>query len=141
MTDRRIAVFDIDGVLADARHRQHHVMQPPKDWDAFFAAVSEDPVLPKGRERLREEASRHDVVLVSGRPERCRADTLAWLQRHGLGEYRLVLRPDADRRPAARLKAELVADLGTPDKVALIVDDDPDVVDALIARGYRAEVP
>ena len=47
-----IAVFDIDGVLADARHREHHVSGRPKDWDAFFAAVGDDPVVEAGRQRL-----------------------------------------------------------------------------------------
>ena len=27
-----IAVFDIDGVLADARHREHLVSGPARDW-------------------------------------------------------------------------------------------------------------
>lgn len=31
-----LAVFDIDGVLADVRHRLPHVQGRPKDWDAFF---------------------------------------------------------------------------------------------------------
>ncbi len=48
-----IAVVDIDGVLADATHRQHHLEGRPKDWDAFFAAVGEDPPIPRGIARLR----------------------------------------------------------------------------------------
>ncbi len=38
-----VAVFDIDGVLADVRHRLHHVAARPKDWDAFFGAAPQDP--------------------------------------------------------------------------------------------------
>ena len=39
MTSRPLAVFDIDGVLADVRHRLRHVEGPRKQWDAFFAVV------------------------------------------------------------------------------------------------------
>ena len=30
-------IFDIDGTLADASHRLHHIQNGNKDWDAFFA--------------------------------------------------------------------------------------------------------
>ena len=138
---RLIAVFDIDGVLADASRREHHLAGRSKDWDAFFAAVSDDPVLPLGRDRLRAAAQEYEVVLVSGRPERCRADTLAWLERWGMRGHRLLLRPDADRRPASVLKVELVRALGAPGDVALIVDDDEQVLAALRALGYCADAP
>ena len=41
----RIAVFDIDGVLADVRHRLHHVERSPKNWDGFFAEMVDDAPL------------------------------------------------------------------------------------------------
>jgi hypothetical protein len=46
--DRPLAVFDIDGVLADVRHRLHLVEGRPKDWDGFFAAAADDPPLTRG---------------------------------------------------------------------------------------------
>ncbi len=133
-----IAVFDIDGVLADATHRQHHLERRPKDWDAFFADVGADGLLIQGRALLREFAVGHDVVLLSGRPERTRQDTEAWLARHDIEVSRLVLRADDDYRPAARLKADLVRRVGSPDEIVVVVDDDLAVVTALDALGYRA---
>jgi hypothetical protein len=132
--------MDIDGVLADATHRQHHLAGRHKDWDAFFAEVGEDPVLPLGRQRLLDLSSTHEVVLLSGRPERCRADTMEWLTRHGIGVRRLVLRADDDHRRAATLKAELIAEIGGPDVVALVVDDDESVVERLRRIGYQVEL-
>lgn len=131
-----IAVFDIDGVLADPTHRQHHVASRPKDWDAFFAAVGEDEVLEAGRARLHELAVDHEVVLLSGRPESTRADTEAWLARHGIEVSRLVLRRDSDHRPAPQVKAELIAGIGGPTEVAVVVDDDEAVTARLTANGY-----
>lgn len=135
-----IAVFDIDGVLADARHREHHVSGPARDWDAFFAAVGEDPPIDEGIALLRATESGTRVVLVSGRPERTRADTEAWLARNGVRVDELILRPDADRRPAATLKAGLLRALAEPSDVACVVDDDPAVVDRLVSLGYPARL-
>lgn len=135
-----IVVFDIDGVLADPAHRQHHLASRPKDWDAFFAAVGEDNVLVAGRSRLHELAIDHEVVLVSGRPESTRAQTEAWLDRHGIAVSGLVLRRTGDHRPAAQVKSELIFGIGGPDEVALVVDDDVTVTAHLCAHGYPTEL-
>src|SRR3712207_6881076 len=102
---RPLAVFDVDGVLADVRHRLHHVERRPKDWNAFFAAALDDPPLAQGVALARASAEDCDVVYVTGRPERCRADTLTWFARHGLPPGELRMRDDRDRRPA-RLRSE-----------------------------------
>ena len=135
-----IAVVDIDGVLADAGHRQHHVQGRPKDWDAFFAAVGEDTPIAAGIALLRVLAGQHDVVLLSGRPERTRADTEQWLARQGIVGTPLVLRPDADHRPAAALKADLIRGIASPADVAVVVDDDAAVVETLTRVGYRTRL-
>ena len=44
-----VAVVDIDGVVADVRHRLHHVTGRPKDWRSFFAAAADDGLLGRGR--------------------------------------------------------------------------------------------
>ena len=135
-----IAVVDIDGVLADAGHRQHLVASRPKDWDAFFAAVGADAPISDGIALLHELAGQHEVVLLSGRPERTRGDTEEWLARQGVAGLRLVLRPDADHRPAATLKADLIRGIGAPDRVAVVVDDDETVVETLTRVGYRTRL-
>ncbi|MGH3587556.1 MAG: hypothetical protein ACRDQ0_14645, partial [Pseudonocardia sp.] len=50
---RPIAVFDIDGVLADVRHRLHHLEAYPQRWEPFFQAAGRDPLLEEGARRLR----------------------------------------------------------------------------------------
>ncbi len=137
MPDRPLAVFDIDGVLADVRHRLHLVSGRPKDWDAFFAAAVDDPPLAQGVALARESAKDCDVVYVTGRPERCRADTLAWLARHGLPEGELSMRSGTDRRPARLTKPPLLARLARGRVVAVVVDDDEQVCDAYERAGHR----
>lgn len=134
---RPLAVFDVDGVLADVRHRLRHVERHPKDWDAFFAAAVDDPPLPQGVQLAQASAEDCEVVYVTGRPERCRADTLAWFREHGLPEGRLSMRASRDRRPARVAKPELLRRLAGDVPVAVVVDDDLAVCKAYEAAGYR----
>lgn len=134
--DRLVAAVDIDGVLADVRHRLHHVERAPKDWDAFFAAAPEDPVLEKGRETVSRLAEVFDIAYVSGRPEHCRPDTESWLSRHDLPAGELELRRRGDRRPARLVKVEILDRLSAARRVAVLVDDDPLVLESARAAGY-----
>lgn len=132
------AVLDIDGVLADVRHRVHHVATRPKDWDAFFAAAQDDPPLQEGLQLAHALAAEgHTLVYVTGRPERCRADTLAWFTRQGLPYGELHMRSDRDRRPARVTKVEALRALARTGDVVVFVDDDAAVVRAVTAAGFR----
>ena len=68
-----LAVFDIDGVVADVRHRLHHLAGRPKDWDGFFDAAADDPPLPTGIALVAELAQRHEIVWLTGRRPGCDA--------------------------------------------------------------------
>ena len=131
-----LAVFDVDGVLADVRHRLRHVEQRPKDWDAFFDAAVDDPPLATGVALAQASAQDCEVVYVTGRPERCRADTLAWFVRHGLPEGTLSMRGARDRRPARIAKLELLRRLAFDRVVAVAVDDDLAVCQAYQDAGF-----
>ncbi len=132
-----IAAVDIDGVVADVRHRLHHVERRPKDWDAFFAAAPEDALLPEGRavvDRLVAEGL--DLVWLTGRPERCRRDTVRWLRDQGLPAGPLHMRGDSDRRPSRLMKLGVLTRLAEGRTVAVVVDDDDAVVRTLRGAGF-----
>jgi phosphoglycolate phosphatase-like HAD superfamily hydrolase len=132
-----VAVFDIDGVVADVRHRLRHLERPRKDWDRFFASASTDPPLAPGLALVAELAQVHDIVWLTGRPERIRRVTTDWLSTHDLPTGELRMRGDADRRPAALFKVGVLRRLA-PMTVAAFVDDDDDVVRAALAAGFPA---
>ncbi|MHB8961494.1 MAG: phosphatase domain-containing protein [Candidatus Limnocylindrales bacterium] len=134
---RPLAVFDVDGVLADVRHRLRFVEGRPKDWDAFFSAAVDDPPLPQGVALAQESAKDCEVVYVTGRPEGCRRDTLAWFAEHGLPEGRLSMRRPRDFRPARVAKLDLLRTISADRAVAVVVDDDLQVCDAYEAAGFR----
>lgn len=133
---RPLAVVDIDGVVADVRHRLHHIESRPKDWQAFFATAGQDPPLAEGVARVRALLDDHDVVYLTGRPDHLRRTTEQWLERHGISGSRLVMRRRGDYRPAKVTKAEELRKLGRDREVAVVIDDDPDVCDALRAAGW-----
>ncbi len=133
---RPLAIFDLDGTLADVRHRLHHLERRPKAWDAFFDAARDDPPLPTGVALARQSAGDCDVAYVTGRPERCRADTLGWLRQHGLPEGTLAMRIPGDRRPARAAKVQLLQRLARERTVAVVVDDDEQVCDAYERAGW-----
>ncbi len=133
---RAIAVIDIDGVLADVRHRLGHLDKRPKDYRSFFREAVKDPALPQGLDTARRLAEVYEVVYLSGRPERLRAVTEAWFERHDLPPGRLVLRPPDDYRPSSVWKVERLEELAETRTVAVLVDDDPRVLDAARRAGF-----
>jgi len=131
-----VAVFDIDGVVADVRHRLHH-LEGRRHWHAFFVEAGADPLLAEGAALVAEFAREHEIVWLTGRPEWLRDTTAEWLTGHGLPSGELYLRPNGDYRPAPRYKLGVLrrlADRG----IAAVVDDDDEVVDAARAAGYPA---
>ena len=136
MTSRPLAVIDLDGVVADVRHRLHHVSGKRRDWDAFFDGIAADAVLPEGRAVVDRLATDHEIVYLTGRPERTRGATDEWLARHGLPRGQVIMRPEGDRRPARLLKPRLLRSLAADRQVAVVVDDDAEVCAALQRSGW-----
>jgi hypothetical protein len=137
VSERPYAVIDLDGVLADVRHRLHFLESSPKDWDGFFAGIPDDPVLPEGRAVVDRLADDHELIYLTGRPEATRPDTEAWLEQHGLPRARLIMRRPRDRRPARVIKPSLLRHLVADGRrVDVVVDDDPQVCDALERAGW-----
>ncbi|MEV5610748.1 hypothetical protein [Streptomyces sp. NPDC052225] len=135
--DRRpLAVFDLDGTLADTAHRQTYLERRPRDWDGFFAAAPQDPPLAEGIALALSSAEECEIVYLTGRPERCRADTVAWLAAQGLPDGPLHMRRNDDRRPARRTKLDVLKRLARGRDVRVLVDDDELVCDEAERAGF-----
>lgn len=140
---RPVAALDIDGVVADVRHRRH-LIGPGRDrWAQFFDAAGDDRLLPDGARLAQELAIDHDIVWLTGRPERVRDQTQHWLATHGLPVGELVMHPerDHDDRPTREVKREYLVSLRDRGReIVLVVDDDPAVVDFLRTEGLPAQL-
>ena len=131
-----VAVFDIDGVVADVRHRLHH-LHGRRSWGGFFEEAHADTLLPEGAALVADLAREHEIVWLTGRPEWLRHTTADWLAKHGLPSGELFLRPPGDYRPAPLYKVGVLRRL-SPRGVAALVDDDDEVVRAAQHAGFPA---
>ena len=133
---RTVAVFDVDGVVADVRHRLHH-LERRRAWNAFFDAAHLDGLLAEGASLAADLAERHEIVWLTGRPEWLRETTADWLAEHGLPGGELYLRPHGDYRPAPQYKLGVLRQLA-PRGIAAVIDDDDEVIQAALAEGFPA---
>jgi phosphoglycolate phosphatase-like HAD superfamily hydrolase len=136
-------VFDIDGTLADIKHRLHFVTDGDADWESFFKEIPND----KPNEEL-VDLARHlmmsnykEVLFATGRPERTREDTVAWLIKNGIDTdfgKSLFMRKDGDRRDDHIIKSEILLAMKNEgyDPV-LVFDDRQSVVDMWREHGIR----
>jgi phosphoglycolate phosphatase-like HAD superfamily hydrolase len=124
LTPGRAVIFDIDGVLADAAGRQHYLDWG--DWRSFFDAVGNDPIIEEIERLLELLDSSLAVILVTGRPRRVQAPTVAWLEHYKLRWDLLVMREYGDYSGVDRFKRETLHQLITDGfNVRLALDDDP----------------
>jgi uncharacterized HAD superfamily protein len=107
-------ICDIDGTLADATHRLHHIQgEGKKDWDSFFKAMDEDGCHENIHALVSLLYQQHAVVFCSGRPEDYRGLTQAWLRQEGFKvgaefDMPLYMRPSGDFRPDYIIKRDLL---------------------------------
>jgi hypothetical protein len=132
----RCYVFDIDGTLADITHRLPFIQKEPKDWDAFFDACSEDKPIQHIINVAMALCMCAPVIFVSGRAERCRGKTEAWLMEHLSFDEPLYMRKDGDHRPDNEVKSELLDRLlADGHEPQLVFDDRSQVVRMWRERG------
>ncbi|MBO0731128.1 MAG: hypothetical protein J2P57_17860 [Acidimicrobiaceae bacterium] len=104
-------VFDLDGVLSDAATRQHYLEGPWRDWDAFFEACGDDPLIEEVARLLGLLDPDLVIVLLTGRPEWVQPQTLAWLHRYRLRWDLLIMRDFGNYSAAREFKRGSVREL------------------------------
>lgn len=104
-------VFDLDGVLSDAAGRQHYIEYPFPDWESFFHACGDDALIDEVARLLDVIDADHRIVLLTARPIRVQAQTLAWLDRYELRWDLLVMREFGDYMAARSFKQRSVSEL------------------------------
>ncbi|MEO9224654.1 MAG: hypothetical protein ABI276_06670 [Acidimicrobiales bacterium] len=129
-------VFDLDGVLADAAGRQHYLDRPFQDWEGFFEACGEDPVIDETARILEVLDSSLHVVLLTARPSRVQPQTLDWLRRFDLRWDLLVMRDFGDYNSSRMFKHRTVGELREYGfDLRLAFEDDRRNVDMFRAAG------
>jgi hypothetical protein len=138
----RCYLFDIDGTLADCSHRLPHIQKTPKDWDAFFAACWQDKPIIHIIDLMKAVQNEEAIVVVSGRSDVCRADTVEWLRRYTNLDWNEGAPPDVymrcagDHRPDHIVKSELLDQiLADGWRPIMVFEDRTRCVEMFRARG------
>jgi hypothetical protein len=129
-------VFDMDGVLSDATSRQHFIERPWRDWEAFFEACGDDPLIDEVARLLDVIEVDCRVVLLTARPIRVQANTLGWLRRYELRWDLLIMREFGDYGASREFKRNSVDELrGYGFDLRLAFEDDRRNVDMFHSEG------
>lgn len=129
---KKTLIFDIDGTLADIKHRRIFLEQEKPDWKAFNDKMGDDtpnaPVV--ALYKTLWDSGQYDIILTSGRSDSDRKITEQWLVWNHIPFDRLEMRKDKDNRADYIIKQEMLDMLLKEGKEILFaVDDRQQVVD------------
>lgn len=128
-------ICDLDGTLCDSSWRKHFVEGEQKNWKAFYAGISADPVRYDVLRLLLSEWSERGakVVFVTGRGAEYQGTTAEWLIRHvpTFRSNHLWMRDRGDHRPDMDVKRELIREVMEEYEVVLAFEDRPHIVEMI----------
>lgn len=139
-----IMLCDIDGTLANIKHRLNFVKDNPekKDWKGFFGAMWDDiPRVEIIDKLMQYEEKGHPIILISARPEDYREVTEAWLEAKVFKGYEahvtLFMRKKGDKRPDTDVKREIYEKYLQKYQVDVIFDDRPRIIELWRSLGLN----
>ncbi len=151
------AIFDLDGTLANvdwrkgwamaARLHTHQSEARAAAWEEFHRRCTDDP--PHEIEcllvKLWAQAGHH-VIYLTGRTESNRSSTRYWLDRQGMPEGHLFMRPNGSTSMNTAYKLRMLKHINstilTPqDRIAFIMEDDDRIVDMWRSLGLTCLQP
>ena len=138
--ERPIAFVDLDGTLFDNTHRRH--LLPTGDgstieqWKTFNRACVEDELIQHMKALVNFLYMQdYNVVLLTGRAEHCRVETLHCLIHYHIHYHTLITRENNDHRKSADFKKEVLScwfgsctDSRRFPEGSFFIDDDPSVL-------------
>lgn len=101
MSKKKVIICDLDGTLALMEHRS------PYDASTANHDSLNHPIANILKVYSNQTEFPIEIILLSGRYERYRAETISWLKQHGINYSKLYLRPDDDFRKDTVYKKEI----------------------------------
>jgi hypothetical protein len=142
MSEKQFIIVDLDGTIANDDHR--FGVWADGGPDEYFSMQHKDTPNLDVCWLLKFIAIRIDICLmiVTCRPERYRAETNSWLERHRIYHSGLLMRPTGDRTPSGELKIRMLeqhfGDKKTVlEQVMFVLEDRDKVVSALREYGLK----
>jgi predicted kinase len=143
--EKPIAVFDLDGTLADCNHRRHFVRKPddaPADWRKNWPAFNREAYKDQPRTvvvgRLLEKMNEGcEIIICSGRGEEYRDIAEEWLDVNQIPYSRLIMRPKNDSRDDTVVKQQMIDNYLDKSKIEVWFDDRPKVIRQVRSNGIN----
>lgn len=139
MNKKCICIFDLDGTLSDGTHRLH--LLPKKDlhltesWSEFNgASIGDSPIQNTIDVANALHRSGMTVVILTGRSDEVKTETMIWLDRYGVKYDSLIMRRASDNRKDTVIKEEELRKIGL-DRIVAAWDDSPNVIAHLRSLG------
>lgn len=131
MSKPQAVIFDMDGSLCDVTSIRHHVIEKPKNFDAFHYGSSFCPPIEWVAEEARRQYFDHkrNVLIVTAREWRWSELTVNWLDTHSIPFTEMFMRPTGDFRLDRIIKAELFAEISQHYDVVHAWDDNPAIIE------------
>jgi len=122
-------ICDLDGTLA------HMDGRGPYDWGKVGEDILDEVVADLLENAL---AGNDHVLIVSGRDEVCRENTMEWLRRHHVAYSKLWMRPAGDMRPDREVKADIYEQhIKSRYNIKYVLDDRDSVVAFWRGKGLK----
>lgn len=136
MAKARALIVDMDGTLADIRIRLKHLNGKKKDWKSFNKSIETDALHEWCREIMRRFSHDHQIIIVSGRTDELKKQTIEWLKKFDVPYHHLFMRRHNDFRPDNIIKLEIYEnEIRDKFQVIFVLDDRQKVVDMWRGEG------
>lgn len=131
-------IFDLDGTLCNAKHRQQFIATRPRNWDAWNSGISQDLVnIPVEIvfKSLKNTYSKLKMIVLTGRTDNYKDETELWLNKHSIKYDELYMRKQNDRRDDTVVKGEVVDFLEKKYNILCVFENRKRVVNMWVNRG------
>lgn len=125
-------IFDLDGTLANIKHRRVYLDETPPNWQAFNRNMKDDAPNVSVVELYKTlwNTGKYNIVIVSGRSNEFRKFTEQWLFWNKISYSQLLMREKDDFRSDHLIKEDILKKLKSiGSEIAFVVDDRQQVVD------------
>lgn len=131
---KRINIIDLDGTVANGRHREHLCHGPEKDWFKYFNLMHLDKPYNHIIDWVNELGKDDWNVVVTGRPDTYQYQTLRWLNEVHMKFDFIFMRSGSDSREDTIIKREILNKL-PKEQINLVIEDRMRVV-----KAYKEEL-
>ena len=141
--EKPVVIVDMDGTLADVKHRLHFIRGKGKpNWKKFFQEQRHDRPIKSILKTVCDLASENEIVIVTGRPEQYLHETEQWLRKYKVPYSRIFMRPVGDHRPDFLVKRDILQKKIGKKRVVMVFEDRPRVCEMYRQAGLKViDVP